>query len=75
MTMIETLQMMPRPGDRFFDGADVGWRRCRNGLGMGMPVTDKMQSPPVRFIDFSLFLAAAGEIQSIASGDLRRVGR
>ncbi len=59
----ETLQMMPRLGDRFFDGADVGWRRCRNGFEMGMPVTDKMQSPPVHFIDFSLFLVAAGKIQ------------
>ena len=59
----ETLQMMPRPGDRFLDGADVRWRRCRNWFGMGMPVTDKMQSPPVHFIDFSLFLTAAGKIQ------------
>ena len=71
----EALQMMLRLGDGFVDGADVGRRRFRNGFGMRMPVTDKMQPTPVHFIDFFLFFAAARKIQvSRAAISVARTG-
>ncbi len=59
----EAMQMMSGFGHGFLDGADVGRGRRGNGLGMRMPVADKMQSLPVHLVDFPLFLASVGKVQ------------
>jgi hypothetical protein len=58
----ESVQMMSGFGYRLIDGPNIGRRRGRNSLGMCMPVTDKMQSFPVHFVDLSLFFASVGKV-------------
>ncbi len=59
----EAMQMMTRFGDRLLNGADVGRRGSRNSLRMRMPITNKVRSPSMHFIDFPLFVASVGKIQ------------
>ena len=58
----EAMQMMTGFGDRLLNGADVGRRGSRNSLRMRMPITDKVRSLSMHFVDFPLFLASVGKI-------------
>jgi hypothetical protein len=59
----ETMEVMLRSGDCFIDGPLVRWRRGGHGLGMSVPITDKMETLPVHLINLSLLVGATGQIQ------------
>lgn len=59
----ETKQMMSGFGYRLSNCADIRRRRCRNRLGMSVPVADKVQTVSMHFVDLPLFLASVGKVQ------------
>ena len=55
--------MVTRFGYCLVNGSDVGRRGRGHSLRMRMPVTDKVESLSMHFVDLPLFLAAVGMVQ------------
>jgi hypothetical protein len=58
------MQVVTRLSYCFVNGLDVGRRRRGNSFRMRMPVTDKMESLSVHFVDLPLFLVTVGKVQT-----------
>lgn len=55
--------MVTRFGYCLVNGSDVASRGRRHSLRMRMPVTDKVESLSMHFVDLPLFLAAVGMVK------------